>query len=60
MYKYILQSAGDINWMALFALLTFFFVFGMGVYLALMKNKEELNRISHIPLMDDDPQTTKS
>ena len=55
MYKYILESAGNINWMALFALLTFFIVFSMSIYLALIKNSEELNEVAHLPLLEDDP-----
>jgi hypothetical protein len=55
MYKYILESAGDINWMAVFALLTFFFVFGMSIYLAFVKDKESLQHIAELPLADDEP-----
>ena len=55
MYKYILESAGNINWMALFALLTFFFVFSMSIYLAFVKSKEELNEVANLPLAEDDP-----
>jgi len=55
MYKYILETAGNINWMALFALLTFFFVFSMSAYLAFIKSNEELNQVAHLPLVDDDP-----
>ena len=55
MYKYILESAGNINWMALFALLTFFFVFSMSIYLAFIKSKEELREVANLPLADDDP-----
>lgn len=55
MYKYILESAGNINWMALFALLTFFFVFTMSIYLAFIKDKSELEEVAHLPLADDDP-----
>ena len=55
MYKYILESAGNINWMALFALLTFFFVFSMSVYLAFIKDKKSLEEVAHLPLADDDP-----
>lgn len=54
MYKYILESAGNINWMALFALLTFFFVFSMSIYLAFVKDKKELQHIADLPLADDD------
>ncbi|MEM9547655.1 MAG: hypothetical protein AAGA77_16865 [Bacteroidota bacterium] len=55
MYKYILETAGNINWMALFALLTFFFVFSMSIYLAFVKSKEELNQVANLPLAEDDP-----
>lgn len=54
MYKYILEGAGSINWMALFALLTFFFVFSMSVYLAFFKDKNEMDQIANIPLSDDE------
>lgn len=55
MYKYILETAGNINWMAVFALLTFFFVFSMSIYLAFIKDKEELNEVAHLPLLEDNP-----
>jgi len=55
MYKYILESAGNINWMALFALLTFFFVFSMSIYLAFIKSSEELSEVANLPLGEDEP-----
>ena len=55
MYKYILETAGNINWMALFALCTFFFVFSMSVYLAFVKDKKSLDEVASLPLADDDP-----
>jgi len=55
MYKYILETAGNINWMALFALLTFFIVFTMSIYLAVIKNSEELREVANLPLAEDDP-----
>lgn len=55
MYKYILETAGNINWMAVFALVTFFFVFSMSVYLAFVKDKKEMDRIAELPLAEDDP-----
>jgi len=54
MYKYILESAGNIDWMALFALLTFFFIFSLSAYLAFRKDKVELERISSLPLGEDE------
>lgn len=52
MYKYILEGAGNINWMAIFALLTFFFIFILAVVLAFTKRKEELNHCASLPLED--------
>ena len=52
MYKYILEQAGNINWMALFALLTFFFVFATAIYAAFFKSKKEINHLSNLPLED--------
>jgi hypothetical protein len=60
MYKYILETAGNINWMALFALLTFVTIFTLSAYLVFKKDKEELNRLSSLPLADDDPIIIKS
>lgn len=55
MYKYILESAGNINWMAVFALMTFFFVFSMSVYLAFVKDSSSLQHIAELPLVEDEP-----
>ena len=55
MYKYILEQAGNINWMALFALLTFMFVFVVSAILALTKNSQEIKYMSELPL-NNDPQ----
>jgi cbb3-type cytochrome oxidase subunit 3 len=57
MYKYILESAGSINWMAVFALITFFFVFSMSIYLAFVKDKASLQHAAELPLNDDTPST---
>jgi len=54
MYKYILESAGNIDWMALFALLTFFFIFSLSAYLAFKKDSKEITRISSLPLGEDE------
>lgn len=54
MYKYILESAGNINWMAIFALLTFITVFSISAYLAFTKDKGELKHIAELPLSDDE------
>ncbi|WP_235296417.1 hypothetical protein [Portibacter marinus] len=54
MYKYILESAGNINWMALFALLTFMFVFIVSAILIFTKNKKTIQHISHLPLVNEE------
>jgi len=53
MYKYILESAGDINWMAMFALLTFVFVFTVAVIQVLRRNSKHIRHMSELPLLDD-------
>lgn len=50
MAKYILESAGNINWMALFALVTFMFVFLTAVYMVLMDNKAFVQKMENLPL----------
>ena len=52
MYKYILQSAGDINWMALFALITFFAVFMISAITIFGSSKKYINKMSNLPLHD--------
>jgi hypothetical protein len=54
MYKYILEGAGDINWMAIFALITFFIVFVMAAMLIIRSDKAFINKMAHMPL-DDEP-----
>jgi hypothetical protein len=53
MYKYILESAGDINWMAISALITFFTVFMVSIVLVLRTNKDYIDKMAHLPLEDD-------
>jgi len=53
MYKYILEQAGNINWMALFALLTFCFVFGTSLWLVFRRDKQHLNHMANLPLEED-------
>ncbi|MEE9373370.1 MAG: hypothetical protein V3V00_09990 [Saprospiraceae bacterium] len=53
MYKYILEAAGNINWMALMSLMTFMFVFIVSAVLVFRKNNEHLTHMAHLPLEDD-------
>lgn len=52
MYKYILQGAGEINWMALFALLTFVAIFLISIVMIFGRNKAYIDKMSHLPLDD--------
>lgn len=54
MAKYILESAGNINWMAMFALITFMLVFLTGVYLVMTDNKTFINKMKNLPLEGGD------
>ncbi len=53
MYKYILEGAGNINWMAIFALLTFFFLFTISAVVIFTKRKSWVDHMSHLPLEDN-------
>jgi hypothetical protein len=50
MYKHILESAGNINWMAIGALITFFTVFVVSVILIFKKDSTYLKTLSEMPL----------
>ncbi len=52
MYKYILEQAGNINWMAVFALTTFVFVFLLSVVLILRRDKGYISKMASMPLDD--------
>ena len=53
MYKYILEQAGDINWMAVFALCTFFFIFITAVIMIWRRTDEHIRHMSHLPLENE-------
>ncbi|MBR9919620.1 MAG: hypothetical protein GYB31_02200 [Bacteroidetes bacterium] len=50
MYKHILASAGDINWMAIFALLTFFLMFVITIFVIFGKSRSYIDRMANMPL----------
>lgn len=58
MFKYILENAGDINWMAIFALLTFFAVFLIGTVTVLRRDRQFIDRMAHLPLDDNHQSIT--
>lgn len=53
MFKYILENAGNINWMAIFALLTFFSLFVISAVLVFTKRKSWVDKMSSLPLEDN-------
>ncbi len=56
MFKYLLQNSGqDINWMALFALITFVVMFLIGTLTILSRNKGYIEKMSNMPLEDNQP-----
>ncbi len=59
MYNYILETAGQINWMAVFALITFVFIFSLAVLLIFTKSNEEIERVAALPLDENDLSNAK-
>lgn len=59
MYKYILQAAGSINWMAISALLTFVTVFLVSAVMAFRSPRVYLNKMSNLPLEDSIVHTSE-
>jgi hypothetical protein len=53
MFKYILESAGNINWMAIAALLTFFTVFMVSTVLVLKSDKKYIDKMANLPFEED-------
>lgn len=54
MGKYILEQSGSYNWMAIFALITFFVVFIVAVFMLLRKNDALMKHMQSLPLEDDE------
>ena len=53
MFKYILESAGDINWMAISALITFFAIFMVSIVLVLKSNPADIKKMANLPFEDN-------
>lgn len=61
MFKYLLEGAGNINWMAIFALLTFMFMFLVGAITILRSKPSYIEKMSNLPLEDEThPLTTET
>ena len=56
MAKYILEQAGNINWMAIFALLTFVFIFTTSVIAVFVRKKSYISYMSNLPLEEEPEQ----
>lgn len=52
MFKYILERAGDINWMGISALVTFFAIFIIASFVILRSKPEYIRKMSNMPLED--------
>jgi hypothetical protein len=59
MYKYILENAGDINWMAIFALVTFFLMFVISSIAILGTKKSFIDKMANLPLENENSTTHK-
>jgi hypothetical protein len=60
MYKHLLESAGDINWMAIFALITFVTIFTISVITAFRTNPDFIKKMSNLPLEDNIPLNSEN
>ncbi len=52
MFKYILESAGNINWMAIASLLTFMAVFIISAVMAFRSQPAFIDKMAQMPLDD--------
>lgn len=60
MFKHLLStSASEINWLAIFALVTFFIIFFAILFQAVLTKKDYVNYMSNMPLEDDHSQNSK-
>ena len=50
MFKYILAEGGNINWMALFALITFFIMFLVSIVTVFGDKKKLYQHMAELPL----------
>lgn len=58
MFKYILASGEEsINWMAIFALITFVLIFVISAIAIFAKSKSYINHMESLPLDLDDDQS---
>lgn len=53
MYKYLLESAGDLDWMALLPLLIFVVFFSLVVVVTMLRDKNHIKQMAEMPITDD-------
>lgn len=53
MFKHILAGAGDINWMAIFALLTFVWLFVVSAITIFRKSNSFIDHMARLPLDEE-------
>jgi hypothetical protein len=54
MYKYILERAGDLDWMAIVPLLIFTTIFAIVIIRAITAKKDFINKMASLPLDEND------
>jgi cytochrome c oxidase cbb3-type subunit IV len=54
MYKYILESVENLNWLAVVSLVLFFSIFVVSTIWIMTKKKDFIDRMSNMPLEDDE------
>lgn len=58
MFKHILAGS-DINWMAIFALITFFALFAIALLLIFASDKKYFKRMANLPLDEEAQEDTR-
>lgn len=53
MYKYILESVNQINWLAIIPLLIFFIFFSVTIIRVIRKDKKFIDKMGNLPLEKD-------
>jgi hypothetical protein len=60
MFKYILEGAGDINWMAISALITFMVIFIVSTVMAFKSPPSYIEKMANMPLDDSYPVNSEN
>lgn len=54
MAKYLLAGE-DINWLAIMALLTFFLIFSLSLFMVIKRGSSSYREVAQLPLNDGEP-----